>query len=142
MVLLMMNLANSDPLSSAEVRSLRSRGRILIVEDNYLAACALSDWLVGWGYEIVGPVGSKDEAQKLAEDPDLTGAILDISIHGGTSADVADVLDRHKTPYIFVTGYAQADLLPPRFASQRLLRKPIDEDSLRRAVNAEFGEVN
>lgn len=138
MVMMMMNLANSDPLSSAEVRSLRSRGKILVVEDNYLAACALSDWLASWGYEIVGPVGSKDEAQKLADDPGLTGAILDISIHGGTSADVADVLDRRKTPYIFVTGYAQADLLPERFLARTLLRKPIDEDSLKAAVNAAF----
>lgn len=135
----MMNVSGQAPWSSAEVRSLTVRGRILIVEDNYLAACALSDWLAEWGYEIAGPVGSKSEAQQMASDPHITGAILDISIHGGTTADVADVLEGRGIPFIFLTGYAAADMLPERLTSRRLLQKPVDEDSLRAAVKAEFG---
>ena len=76
--------------------------RILVLEDEFsLAFQTLLD--VGDDVEIVGPVGTLDEARKLANDEMLDGALLDVNINGGRVDDVVEILRRRDVPFLFVT---------------------------------------
>ena len=103
-----------DPTHSVPVRRHADVGvvtdvrghRILIVEDEYLAADDLATDLRKLGVEIVGPVGNVREALALIRaNPDLDGAVLDINLHGTMSYPVADALSKTGTPFLFATGY-------------------------------------
>jgi CheY-like chemotaxis protein len=112
--------------------------RILIVEDNFLAACAMSDLIRKWGHQVVGPVASVTDACRLTEEGRLNGAILDVNIRGGSSAEVARLLDEKHTPFFFVTGYASPSVLPDPLSKRCCLRKPVDERVLRSTIDQEF----
>ena len=113
-------------------------GRVLIVEDEPLIAMELHRLLSQAGLEVSGPVGTLAQALDLAGDETLTGAIIDINLGFDTSYPVADRLRASGLPVIFVTGYA-AEILPERFASQAILRKPIDPHMLIATLRRELG---
>jgi CheY-like chemotaxis protein len=115
------------------------RPRVLIVEDNFLAAVAMTGQVTGWGYDVLGPVASLAEACRLAREENFCGAILDINLRGETSVAVADILDQRRRPYIFVTGYGNHGVLPTRFADKPFLNKPVDDNRLHELVNEQFG---
>ena len=80
--------------------------RILIVEDEYLVADDLARDLRGLGAEVVGPMGTLDEALALlATRPRLDGAVIDVNLHGVMSYPAAALLVATQTPFLFVTGY-------------------------------------
>lgn len=112
--------------------------RILVVEDNYLVASALQQHLEELGCTVVGPVPSLDEGMAMVEDENLTGAILDINIIGGTSAPIAHALRDRGCPFFFITGYTSPRLLPDSLTDCRRLMKPIDETVLERTINQEL----
>lgn len=116
-------------------------GRILIVEDEPLIAMELHRLLSQAGLEVSGPVASLKQALDLAEDQTLTGAVIDINLGFDTSYPVADRLRASGLPVIFVTGYA-AEMLPERFATQPILRKPIDPHALITTLRRELGQAN
>ena len=112
--------------------------RILVVEDNYLVASALQQHLEELGCTVVGPVPSLDEGMAMVEDENLTGAILDINIIGGTSAPIAHALRDRGCPFFFITGYTSPRLLPDSLTDCRRLMKPIDETVLERTIHQEL----
>jgi len=62
--------------------ALHSR-RILVVEDEYLIAVTLQDWLESAGYVVVGPVPSVEKALKMIEsETDVAGAVVDVNLGG------------------------------------------------------------
>lgn len=80
--------------------------RILIVEDEYFVADDLASDLRRRGAEVIGPVGTVDEAIALVRTtPNLDGAVLDIDLHGRMSYPVAALLTAAGTPFLFATGY-------------------------------------
>lgn len=115
-------------------------GRILIVEDEPLIAMELHRLLSQAGLEVSGPVACLRQALDLAEDQTLTGAVIDINLGFDTSYPVADKLRTSGLPVIFVTGYA-AEILPERFATQAILRKPIDPHALIATLRRELGQA-
>ncbi len=79
--------------------------RVLVVEDDYLIAMLVTEWLEAAGAEVVGPVPSVEQALGLIEEDGLTAAILDINLgHGRTVYPVADKLSATGVPYMFATG--------------------------------------
>ena len=103
--------------------------RLLIVEDEFLLAMELRSILERLGNEVVGPAGRLPQAIALAENEDLDGALLDINLSTGTSAEVAEILAARGIPFVFITGYEYKKLPDSLDAVPRLV-KPLDEHRL------------
>jgi CheY-like chemotaxis protein len=102
-----------------------SPGRqVLIVEDDALIALELESIFRDEGYEVVGPVGSVSGALAcLARHRGLDGAVLDVSLDTEDVFSVADALAAARTPFLFLTGHADARL-PARHTMRPVIRKP------------------
>ena len=96
--------------------------RVLVVEDEYYIAAELKRALDQAGAVVVGPVGSLEQGLELANDQ-LDAALLDVNLHGKSSFEVAELLDRRGVPFMFLTGY-DAWAMPVRYESIPRLTKP------------------
>lgn len=120
---------------SDHVKSLAGH-RILVVEDEYLIAMDVKDWLMAAGATVVGPVPSVDQALDLIANDGLAAAILDVNLgNGDTVFPLAAELGVLGVPYLFATGdvrLADADADGDR--DRPRLTKPYLEAELVRAV--------
>ncbi len=123
---------------TGEAATLRGR-RILVVEDDYLLAQVLTDFLEQADFHVVGPVGSLEEALALVENEpgSFDGAILDINLHGSNSYPVADALVARSIPFLFATGYGR-DALEGRYRDHPRCEKPFDQATLLSVFGALF----
>lgn len=104
--------------------------RILIVEDEYLLADDLREALLDVGADVIGPVGSVEEAMVLTRSTiPVHAAVLDINLRGEMIFPVADELMAHGVPFIFATGY-DSWALPDRFDAVPRLDKPLKGDQV------------
>lgn len=99
--------------------------RILVVEDNFLAAEVVRDMLETSGCAVVGPVGRVDDALRLAEQEELDAAVLDVNLNGEWCFPVARMLRQRGVPFIFLTGYDDTAIIPAELRPARRLGKPI-----------------
>lgn len=107
--------------------------RFLVVEDEFLLAVHIDSILADEGVDVVGPVGSLDEALQIANDTTIDGALLDVNINGGRVDEIAAALDCRGVPFIFVTSEGIGNL-PAKFRDRIVVRKPFKEDELLREV--------
>ncbi len=98
--------------------------RVLVVEDEGIAALALCDALELAGATIVGPAATVARAKDVVRTSVVDVALLDVNLRGELSFEVARDLQRRGVPIVFVTGYT-TDSLPPEFAACTFLTKPI-----------------
>lgn len=114
-------------MNSARARSAVPTPRhILVVDDEPLAASALSVYLERKGFRV-STAGSASEALRLYETDPADLVITDLLMPGGDGDALIDGLERAgaHVPVIVTTG--QVDALPPRIGkSQLVLRKPLD----------------
>jgi DNA-binding LytR/AlgR family response regulator len=105
--------------------------RILVVDDDYLVALVVIDFLEDAGAEILGPLGQADEAIAFIEAIRTTidGAVLDVNLHGAKSYPVADALAAHRIGFIFATGYA-AEAVDASYRKYLRCEKPFNELTL------------
>lgn len=118
----------------------RLRGlRILVVEDTFMLADELNEFLVELGCETVGPAARAGEAAELAGTTPLDGALLDVNLsRGETSFPVAaDLADRH-VPFVFITGYDFDSSFPVEFQGTPRISKPLDLGELVRMMLRHF----
>ena len=109
--------------------ALRGR-RLLIVEDEYMIAADLAYTLEDRGVEVVGPVGSVDEALALVEaEGRLDGAVLDLNLGNDRAYPVADALLARGVPFVFATGYGR-EVIPAAYAEVPRCEKPIEMSAL------------
>ena len=99
--------------------------RILVVEDNFLAAEVVRDLLESSGCAVVGPVGRIADALRLAEQEALDGAILDVNLNGERCFPIALVLRQRGVPFVFLTGYDDEAIIPQELRPARRLGKPV-----------------
>ncbi|MFQ6755700.1 response regulator [Cereibacter sphaeroides] len=111
-------------MGDVAAESLLQGRRLLVVEDEYFVAAALSAELTDLGAVVVGPAASVERALALADEA-LDGAILDINLAGPAVFPVAEALAARRVPFIFVTGY-DATAIPQAFAHVTRLEKPVD----------------
>ena len=110
----------------------RLRGlRILVVEDTFMLADELNEFLLELGCEAVGPAARVREAAELVGANALDGALLDVNLsRGETSFSVAaDLASRH-VPFVFITGYDLDSSFPPEFRGIPRISKPLDRKKL------------
>ena len=109
---------------------------VLVVEDEYLMAMALSDELVQAGATVVGPAPSVDRATGLvASGATIDFALVDLNLGGEPGFPVADVLAANGTPFVFLTGY-DASAIPDAYRAVRRLNKPLAAEEAVRHVAA------
>jgi CheY-like chemotaxis protein len=108
--------------------------RILVVEDDFLAAKALETVLLDLGCEVIGPASSSAEACGLIKQKPVDAAILDINLSPGTCEPVARALRYRSMPFVFITGYGNINILPDDLRGHRVLTKPTDRATITSAV--------
>ena len=110
--------------------------RVLLVEDQMLIAMDVEGMLADQGIDhVVTAASVVDAIAKLADfKPDV--AILDVNLGTGTSIELAEVLIRSGTPFLFATGYGNSTMIPSAFAKVPVVRKPYDSLSLTSAIAA------
>ena len=102
---------------------------ILLVEDEFLLALQLEEVLQSHGGTVRGPYRRLDDAMKAAQRGDFDLAILDINLGGTMVYPLADYLLARGVPFLFLTGYSQANL-PEQFHGVTRLNKPCDAAQL------------
>ena len=110
--------------------------RILVVEDNFLAAEVVRDALERHGCTVVGPVGRVADAMPLAEGEALDAAVLDVNLNGERCFAIAEALRGRDVPFVFLSGYDDSTPVPNELKATRWLSKPVAEDRLLAAVGA------
>jgi len=111
--------------------------RILIVEDEAITSMVIQDVVEGLGCEAVGPASRVPQALALADDAGLTGAVLDVNLHGEPVYPVADRLARRQVPFFFLTGYG-AQAIPPAHGDRLVLTKPFHPPELAKMLQQTF----
>jgi DNA-binding response OmpR family regulator len=107
--------------------------RFLVIEDEFFVAAHIDDLLRAEGLDVIGPVGTLNEAKLLARDETLDGALLDVNIVGGRVDDVADILTHRDVPFLFVTSCERREL-PMKHREATMVHKPFKDADLMRAV--------
>jgi CheY-like chemotaxis protein len=108
--------------------------QVLVVEDVFLVALDLSDQLADSGCEVVGPASSVKQALEKIDGIALDGAVLDVNLGGERSFPVAELLASRGIPFLFLTGYDSATVIPEEFQQAPRLSKPVDAKTLTDAV--------
>lgn len=107
--------------------------RVLLVEDEPLVAMLFETLLSDAGCEVIGPAARIATAGALLEQHGADAAILDINVSGEPVYPLASVLDARRIPFLFVTGYTEADVAPD-FRDRPVLRKPFRRHQLMQAL--------
>ncbi|WP_158045852.1 response regulator [Skermanella pratensis] len=120
-----------------EFLRLAMTARVLVVEDNALAAVDLSEMISDMGHVVCGTAATEPEALALANAESPTLAVLDIRLaRGGSGISVARMLrDRFAVPVIFVTAYAGDLRLLDEEGLGPVIRKPYTTTAVRDAIS-------
>jgi DNA-binding response OmpR family regulator len=105
--------------------------RILVIEDEYLVAQVVIDYLEDAGAEVVGPFGRIDDALAFIDNHHFTldAAVLDVNLHGQKSYPIADALAANNVMFVFATGYG-GETLDSRYLHFRRCEKPFNQQAL------------
>ncbi|RZL29559.1 MAG: response regulator [Sphingomonas sp.] len=113
--------------------SLQDR-RVLIVEDEYMIAEAMSRGLRRAGATVLGPVANVAAALALLRKEKVDSAVLDINLGDQKVYPVVDALLAQGARCVFATGNDPAEI-PATYASMRRCEKPVDSVCLVQALN-------
>jgi DNA-binding response OmpR family regulator len=109
--------------------------RVIVCEDDFLLAGALTDALTQLGCMVVACVGTVAGALRAVEAGGCEFAVVDINLRGTPAYAVLDALVACSTPFIVASSAAIRDM-PARHAHCPLLTKPYSLDALRDAMVA------
>ncbi|MGA0603691.1 HWE histidine kinase domain-containing protein [Caulobacter sp. KR2-114] len=113
--------------------------KVLVVEDAVLLAIELESGLTEAGAEVVGVAATLDEAQAmLALQFDV--AVLDANLNGESVTPVAAALAARGQPFIFATGYRDADITTEAFDAP-VVRKPYNVHQIAAALLQAMGQA-
>jgi DNA-binding response OmpR family regulator len=110
--------------------------KILVVEDNYLLAEVVCDFVADCGMQPIGPATGLDRGLVYARQAPLDGAILDINLDGRLSFPICGVLMQRGIPFCFLTAYGDLSLVPQQFRAAPLVSKPFETEEMRGAIKA------
>lgn len=108
---------------------------ILVVEDNYLLAVSVSEFLEESGATVVAVSSRLCDAQAFIEQhaEELDAVVLDVNLREGDSYPLADQLIAERIPFVFSTGYDTLSI-NPKYRQFPLCRKPYLPATLCEAV--------
>lgn len=124
-----------------DVNQLRGK-RILVVEDEYLVAQVIIDYLEDAGAEVLGPLGQIEDVLAFIKDhhSTLDAAVLDINLHGQKSYPIADALAVNNIVFVFTTGYG-GETLESRYQRFTRCLKPFNQETFIAALCQTFAEA-
>ena len=125
--------ASHGGLIDADVRGVR----ILIVEDAVLLALELEAGLIECGASVVATAADIGEAKRML-DLDFDAAVLDANLNGASVTPVAQALADRGVPFIFATGYGEANAAPAGFGVP-VVRKPYNVRQIAAALVEAIG---
>ena len=112
--------------------------RILVAEDEYAIADAITAALAEAGAEVFGPVPTVARALRLATAPGrLDAALLDVNLRGEAIWPVVDALLARGVPVVLATGY-DPSTIPQAYASLPRREKPVTGRELVRSLAHEL----
>jgi DNA-binding response OmpR family regulator len=98
---------------------------VLVLEDDYLAAELVAEWLRDAGHRVVGPVNSVDTALSAMAEQAIDAAMLDINLGDfRRSFDFAFMLRAQRIPFAFLSGYSPG-LMPTELRACPRVAKPL-----------------
>ena len=107
--------------------------RFLIVEDEFMIAMILEDYLGDIGFEAKWQADNIPDALALiAANPDIDGAILDVNLHGEPVRPVADALNARGVPFCFITGYGAG--AATGYPDAPIISKPFDMETFQATI--------
>jgi DNA-binding response OmpR family regulator len=116
--------------------------RILIVEDEYFLADDLRRTLGKSGAEVLGPVPTVDQGLLVVDTSErIDLAVLDVHLHGENAFAISAALRRRGIPFLFATGYGDAEI-PSEYRDVPRLEKPFEYAALIAALEAMIGRGN
>ena len=109
--------------------------RILVVEDSWHLGIALKSLLRSVGAEVIGPVATSADAERLIAEQVPDVAIVDYNLRGGELASgLIDKLNELAVRVVLISGYATLPVPPEKVVA--VLQKPMVEEELLAALRA------
>jgi CheY-like chemotaxis protein len=124
---------NPQELEAAPMGGQRSLQRVLVVEDEGLLSMMLEDLLREAGASDIVVCRTAEEALGPARATPFDCAIVDVTLHGHATYEVADVLAGRGVPFLFCTGLNRHDLAE-RHRNRPLLVKPYGDSDFKTAL--------
>lgn len=106
--------------------------KTLILEDEVIVAFALEDMLQDLGATVTMAT-TVDEAMGALANEKFSLAVLDVNVNGVKSHSVAEALADRGVPFIFATGYGDAEH-PACFSQVPTLTKPYNRQQLAECI--------
>jgi two-component sensor histidine kinase len=127
--------ASHGGLGDADIRGVR----VLIVEDAVLLALELEAGLIECGASVVATAADIGEAKRMLS-LDFDAAVLDANLNGASVTPVAEALTSRGLPFIFATGYGDANAAPTGFGVP-VVRKPYNVRQIAAALVEAIGRA-
>lgn len=106
---------------------------VLLVEDNWILATELAQWLKSAGVKLVGPAATLALARELAQRP-LDAAIVDLNLGGERADPLIYELRERGVPVIVLSGYTPSHGV--REQASAALTKPSSREEVLAALRA------
>jgi PAS domain S-box-containing protein len=119
-----------DEPASARHRSL-SGLRVLVIEDEALIALFVEDLLDQLGCTLASVRSTVSDGLEAAQSPDFDLALLDVNVGGEPVYPVAQALQKHGVPVVFMSGYRQME---EGWRTRPSVQKPFDLQRLAAAM--------
>lgn len=111
----------------------RSRGRVLIVEDETLIAMMLEQMVGDLGYEVVGTASTVENARELIESSSPDIVVLDRYVREHLTVDFADELIQRNIAFVLMVA-SEAEIVPNRHKGMPYVTKPFADRDLEKAL--------
>jgi len=124
------NIAGEKPPHAEHAAS---RGRVLLIEDDWFISSIVSGELAEYGYEVVAVARSVAEASSFAGTAAIDAALVDLNLGGELPHAAIALLGQRRIPFVFMTAYSAVpegvDCVAP------LLEKPFTRAQLLSALD-------
>lgn len=107
---------------------------VLVVEDEFVIALDIQTMLEKEGHQVLGPVGSVEQALGLLERVQPDVVVLDLNLRGQPSTPVAERLRELCIPFVIASADASVVGGNAIFAGAQGIAKPIKERDLLAAL--------
>lgn len=109
------------------------RARFLIVEDEFMIAMILEDYLADMGFEAKWQADNiSDAVDIVAGNTDIDAAILDVNLRGEPVTPVAERLKARGVPFCFITGYGAG--ATTGYPEAPIISKPFDMETFQGTI--------
>lgn len=108
---------------------------VLIVEDEFLIAMDLARMIEGFGWTVIGPVGTVRDALRLLDGDLPAVAMLDVNLGRELVTPVAEALKARNVPFVVASAYDKPEVVGGDvLAGVPNVGKPTSQPRLRAAL--------